>query len=156
MAIGSPLVLMAFSASPFRVRLKIMEIDQDKIKEIAEKYNLEFVVLFGSQATSQTHEKSDVDLAVIARMEFNLLRLSDDFSSLFKRNDVEVVNLATASPVLWRAVARDGKLLYEKNEGFYRRWKVYAWKIWLETARLRRIRDQRLINWAEQKTVFQS
>ena len=128
-----------------------MEIDREKIKEIAEKYDLEFVVLFGSQATGQIHAKSDVDLAVISRAEFNLLQLSVDFSTLFGRDDVEVINLATASPVLWRAVTRDGELLYEKKEGFYRHWKIYAWKIWQETARLRWARDKRLVSWAEQK-----
>jgi len=36
-----------------------MNLDETKqpIKNLAEKYNLEFVVLFGSQATSNTHAK---------------------------------------------------------------------------------------------------
>ena len=38
-----------------------MEIDREKIKSVAQKYDLEFVVLFGSQATGQTHSKSDID-----------------------------------------------------------------------------------------------
>lgn len=129
----------------------MIEIDREKIKAVAEKYDLEFVALFGSQATGQTHKKSDVDLGVISRGEFNWSLLIGDFYSLFKRGDVEAVNLAMASPTLWRAVARDGKLLYEKNEGAYKIWKIYVWKIWLETYRLRQARDQRLINWAEQK-----
>ena len=133
----------------------MLEIDCEKIKAVAEKYDLEFVVLFGSQATGQTHEKSDVDLGVISRSEVNWGQLFLDFSFLFRRNDVETVNLAMASPTLWRAVARDGKLLYEKNEGFYRRWKIYAWKIWLDTSRLRQMRDNRLLDWVKQRTVFQ-
>ncbi len=129
----------------------MMEIDREKIKAVAEKYDLEFVVLFGSQAIGQTHSKSDVDLGVISRNELNWSLLLGDFYSLFKREDVEVVNLAMASPTLWRAMARDGKLLYEKHEGFYKHWKIYAWKIWLDTAHLRQARDKRLMNWAEQK-----
>ncbi len=109
------------------------------------------MVLFGSQATGQTHPKSDVDLSVISRKEFDWGQLFMDFSSLFRRDDVEIVNLSMASPTLWRAVARDGQLLYEKHGGFYRHWKIYAWKIWLDTAHLRQARDQRLLNWAEQK-----
>ncbi len=132
-----------------------MEIDREKIKAVAEKYDLEFVVLFGSQATGQTHSKSDIDVAVISRSGVDWGQLFMDLSSLFRRNDVEVVNLAMASPTLWRAVARDGQLLYEKTEGFYRRWKIYAWKIWLDTTHLRQARDRRLINWAEQRTVLQ-
>lgn len=41
----------------------MMEIDREKIKAVAEKYDLEFVVLFGSQAAGHTHQKSDVDIA---------------------------------------------------------------------------------------------
>ena len=129
----------------------MIEIDREKIKEVAEKYDLEFVVLFGSQATGQTHEKSDVDVGVISQRKINWSPLMGDLYSLFRREDVEVVDLAMASPTLWRAVTRDGQLLYEKIEGFYRQWKVYAWKIWLDTSRLRQARDRRLINWANEK-----
>ncbi len=130
----------------------MIEISQEKIKEIAEKYDLELVVLFGSQATGQIHTKSDVDVGIISRTKFDWGQLFMDFSTLFKRDDVEIVDLSAASPVLWRAVARDGQLLYEKNEGLYRRWKVYIWKIWLDTSHLRQVRDRRLVSWAHQKT----
>ena len=134
----------------------MLEIDRGKIKELAEKYSLELVVLFGSQATSQTHAKSDIDVAVLggeSNSLAGLLKLMSDFYKFFKREDVEVVDLSSAAPTLWQAVVRDGELLYEKTPGYFGRWKIYAWKIWLETAWLRKIRDQRLLNWAQQHTL---
>lgn len=129
----------------------MLAIDSQKIKQIAEKYELDLVVLFGSQATGLANTKSDVDLAVAgsqAEVLDGLLKITSDFCLTFSREDVEVVSLASAAPTLWQAVTRDGKLLYEKSPGYFWRWKVYAWKIWLETAWLRKIRDQRLLNWA--------
>ena len=45
-------------------------IDMDKIKpqikELAEKYGLKLVMLFGSQASGKTHKESDVDFAFTA------------------------------------------------------------------------------------------
>jgi len=48
-----------------------MEINREKIEKIAKKYNLELMVLFGSQATGQTHSRSDVDLGVISKRLIN-------------------------------------------------------------------------------------
>lgn len=73
-----------------------MEIDREKIKEVAEKYDLEFVVLFGSQATGQTHQKSDVDLGVISRSEV-------DWGKLFVDTNMLIINdSAMASPENYR------------------------------------------------------
>ena len=45
------------------------ESKKDAIAEIAKKNNLNFVVLFGSQATGRVHEKSDIDIAVLGSKE---------------------------------------------------------------------------------------
>ena len=37
---------------------------KNEMAEIAEKYGLDFIVLFGSQATGRTHPKSDVDIGL--------------------------------------------------------------------------------------------
>ncbi|MBI2099802.1 MAG: nucleotidyltransferase domain-containing protein [Candidatus Vogelbacteria bacterium] len=125
-----------------------LEVIKPKVAVLAEKYGLDFVVLYGSQATGKTHAKSDVDVGVISQQSFDLYRLMMDLSAVFKRPNVEVVDLATASPTLSHAIVRDGKLLYENPVGSFSRWKVYATKIWMETRWLRDRRDQKLINWA--------
>ena len=130
-----------------------------KSKEIAEKYNLSFVALFGSQATGRTHQKSDIDIAVIRKQLISFddrMKIIGDFSDALKREDVEVVDLATVSPTLMYVVVRDGKLLYEEKENVFLNWKLYAIKIWMETAWLRDLSRKSLVDWAKRnKNPFQ-
>lgn len=118
------------------------------IKNLAEKHGLSLVVLFGSQATGALHPKSDVDIAVLSKGHIDMLALTGDFYKLLQREDVEVVNLGTASPTLMYVVVRDGKLLCENEVGAFLRWKLYAIWVWLDTAWLRRLRDQKMLEWA--------
>ncbi len=109
-------------------------------KEIGAKYGLSFVALFGSQATGRTHQKSDIDIAVIRKQPISFdekLRIIGDFSDRLKREDVEIIDMASASPTLMYVVVRDGKLLYEEKENDFLNWKLYAIKICMETAWLR-------------------
>ena len=125
---------------------------KEKSKEIANKYGLSFVALFGSQATGRTNQKSDIDIAVIRKQPINFddrLKIIGDFSDMLKREDVEVVDLASASPTLMYVVVRDGKLLYEEKENDFLNWKLYAIKIWMETAWLRDMSRKSLVDWAK-------
>ena len=127
-----------------------IEAVQSKIAGIAQKHGLDFVVLFGSQATGKTHPKSDIDIGIISKVPFDINRLTIDFYyDVFKREDVEVVDLSSVSSTLMRAVVRDGKLLYERTDGLFMQWKLYAIKIWMETAWMRKVRDRKLVEWAE-------
>ena len=133
-----------------------MNIEEIKpvIKQLAEKHGLLAVALFGSQATGALHSKSDVDIAILGRDQIAFdekIKISSELSGIFKREDVEVVDIDpnSASPTLMYAVVRDGKLLYERSVGDFLRWKLYAVKIWLETAWLRSLSRKKLIEWAE-------
>src|SRR3989344_8248195 len=104
------------------------------VSAIAERYGLNFIVLFGSQAIGRTHPRSDIDLAVASKSPIDSVKLWSEFSRLLRRDDIEIVDLSRASPTLWQAVSRDGRLLYEKTPDVYWRWQIYARKIWMETA----------------------
>lgn len=114
-----------------------------KIKKLAEKYGLSLVLLFGSQATGRSHPKSDVDIAVLSRHPINRARVAMDLDEIFERDDVEVVDLSIASPTLMHAVVKEGKSLYENELGAFFRWKLYAIKVWMETAWLRKLADRK-------------
>ena len=124
------------------------ESKKEEIKKFAEEYDLSLVVLFGSQATGKIHSKSDIDIAVLGIENINIFEISAYFDNLFKKGDTEVVNLDMASPTLMYCVTRDGKALYERDNNTFLSWKLYAIKIWQETAWLRRLRDKKLIEWA--------
>ncbi len=118
-----------------------------QIAEIAQKYKLDFVVLFGSQATGRTHPKSDVDIGVISHSEVDRLKLMNEMDKIFGREDVSVVDLSIVSPSLMYAIVEDGKLLYEKEQDKFLNWKFYAIKIWMETKWLRTLGERKLIEW---------
>lgn len=124
---------------------------QPKIKELVMRHDLSFVVLFGSAATGNTHAQSDIDVAVIGKNVSDKSKITRDFCEIFKRDDVEVVNLSNASPTLMHSVVKDGVLLYEKENGDFLKWKLYAIWVWLDTAWLRQLRNKKLLEWA--KTV---
>lgn len=132
-----------------------MNIEEIKpaIERVAEKHQLLAVVLFGSQATGAIHQKSDIDIAVLGRDQIAFdekIKISSEFSEVFKREDVEVVDIDpnSASPTLMYAVVRDGQLLYEREAGDFLRWKLYAIKMWMETEWLRALARKKLVEWA--------
>ncbi len=104
---------------------------------------VDFIVLFGSMSTGETHPQSDIDIGVkVSNPQKELQLVFGDLLSLFdfvdKRNspkiDVTLLNLADLS-LLYRVV-RDGKVLYSKDEdvwpcfveyvlGRYPDWKYY-------------------------------
>ena len=119
-----------------------------KIKELAEKYSLSLVVLFGSQATGAVHTKSDVDIAALGANSLDRFALANDLDKVFERNDVEVIDMNGASPTMMYVLVRDGKLLYENTIGAFMKWKFYAIREWINTAWLRKLSDKKLIEWA--------
>ena len=126
-----------------------IEAIKPEIAVLAKKYNLDLVVLFGSQASGRTHAKSDVDIAFSGKGEIDKHKLVLDLDQLFKRDDIETVDLSKASPTLMRAIVKDGGLLYEKDTTTFLRWKFYAIRTWMETAWLRAIARKNLIEWSE-------
>ena len=119
-----------------------------KIIEIAKKHGLMLVVLFGSQATGRLHKESDIDIAVLPKESDTVSRVVEDIGNAFGRNDVEVADLSKPSPYLWRAVAKDGILLFESRDGFFSEWKLQAMTLWYDTAPLRLLQKAALRSWA--------
>ena len=126
----------------------IDEIQKRQIGEVAKKHGLLFVALFGSQATGRTHSKSDIDVAVLPKDPSVLSRASEEIGTALKRNDVEVADLSVPSPYLWRAVARDGVLLFEEELGLFSKWRLRAMNLWYDTAPIRERQKQALRAWA--------
>jgi len=63
----------------------------DEIKELAKKYDIEQVILFGSRARGDYQERSDIDLAVSGgRIELFSVAVDEETSTLLK---YDIVNL---------------------------------------------------------------
>jgi uncharacterized protein len=82
--------------------------------EAARELGLRLVVLFGSTARSEARP-GDLDLAVLADHALDPVDLVNYFTVLLGRNDVDVVDLRRADPVLLMQVAREGVPLFEQD-----------------------------------------
>lgn len=123
----------------------MIEIDREKIKAVAEKYDLEFVVLFGSQATGQIHSKSDVDLAYFPPRNFLFdqeSKLYLDMVETLKKNEIDLINLERASSLLLKQVIDKCSLLYEKHQGSFDEFVLYVFRIYREATVLRRLEKE--------------
>lgn len=104
---------------------------KNELASIARKYEIEVVVLFGSRAKKTAGLKNDLDLAVLTKINLNAKReykMFIDFIQLFKSDNLDLVALNFASPLLRFQVVEYGKLLYERKWGDFRRFQLMAIK----------------------------
>lgn len=85
----------------------------EEICDIARKYHVQKVVLFGSRARGNFKEKSDIDLAVQGGdfIRF-MLDVNEETSTLLK---FDIINLdEEIQGELREAIKKEGKIVYEK------------------------------------------
>jgi len=98
---------------------------------------IELVILFGSMASGTGYAESDLDLAVRGNSVLDLVALTNDVTRLLHTDDVDLVDLRRASPLLMMEVAREGRLLYERTPGTYPAFCSLAHRRYVDTAKLR-------------------
>lgn len=85
------------------------------IKELAEAYDVQRVVLFGSRARGDNHLKSDVDLAVYGCADFTNFSLDvDEKVWTLLMFDILDMDRYDYSQELLQEIVRDGVTIYEK------------------------------------------
>lgn len=129
--------------------MELRQKQKDKIKELAEKYNINFLILFGSQAEGRTHSESDVDIGFEAeeKLEFrDRARLNSELTGIFGNDRVDLVNLHRASPLLFYKIMQDGEVIYTDDPLRYHELSTYAFKKYVETKPLRKRKREKLKN----------
>lgn len=90
------------------IRQKVIE----EIRNLAEIYGIEKVVLFGSRARGDFKERSDIDLAVWGGNYTRFALSMEDTSTLLF---FDVVNMdQPIQAELMMSIEKEGKVLYEK------------------------------------------
>lgn len=118
---------------------------QQKIKEIAKKYNLNLVLLFGSQVKNKKylHRESDFDIAYLSRRELTgkeIIDLNCDFIDFFHCDRIDLVDLKKDNPLLKYEIAQNSKLLYGE-EMDYLEFKATAFKSYIDHQPLFKLED---------------
>ena len=106
------------------------------------------LILFGSRAKGYARPDSDWDVAVVADHELTLDERSayaEEAARILGTNEdkIDIADMYGASPLLQQFVAKEGNLL-RGDQFLFIRFKVLAWKRYLDTAKLRRLRSEAL------------
>ncbi|MCX6719028.1 MAG: nucleotidyltransferase domain-containing protein [Candidatus Taylorbacteria bacterium] len=116
-----------------------------KIRELAEKYGVSLIVLFGSQVKGKTHKESDFDIAYYSekKLDFNEeIKLDSNLTDVFRSNEVQLINLKKASPLLAREITRDCIILFERKDNIFNDLLIYTIRMYDEARSLFRLRAQ--------------
>jgi predicted nucleotidyltransferase len=123
-----------------------IEIDTCKLRGIIERYQLRLLVYYGSYARQEDYNptKSDIDIAFISKNQLDAQQLSDlmtDLILLHRKSDLHLANLQTASGLLKEAIANDGRVLFEEEEGYFQNLCPYLYKSYYETRKFRQVQQ---------------
>ena len=136
-----------------KARLSETEV-RDRLEPLFRRPGVRLAVLFGSLARGQARASSDVDVGILADVgpgSFEEIRV--EALRALGTDAVDVVDLRRATPLLAMAVARDGKVLYEKNTSEFAAFASLALRRYNDTARLRRLREKGLKTFLAEKKV---
>ncbi|MCX6735819.1 MAG: nucleotidyltransferase domain-containing protein [Candidatus Parcubacteria bacterium] len=103
------------------------------------------IILFGSQARGVARVDSDVDIGVLGEQNLTLdekMAVCEKVARELKVSEdkIDLVELRHASPLLQYHAGREGKLLFGDHQKFIR-FQVLSWKLYLSTAKFRRMRE---------------
>ena len=119
------------------------------IKELAEKYQLSLVVLFGSQVTGKTHSESDFDIAYYAnrKVDFNdKIMINTMLTGILENINVQLVDIKTASPLLLKKIVNQAVVLYEVCPNLFDELYIYAQRVYAEAEPLFELREHYVTN----------
>ena len=130
---------------------------KQQLDQLFVAHDVVLAYLFGSQAEEKAGPLSDVDIAVLLEPQVprerwfdTQLDLIGELTSLFHRNDVDVVILNQATPVLAYEVVCSGQVLYEAEPGTRVDYEVAALRRYADTKPLRQLQDRRLLERVEE------
>lgn len=95
---------------------------RQQLEPIRQQYNLKLILLHGSQVTGQTHDQSDIDIAVLKQQRqqrLQLLNLYQDFKQIFKSDQVDVAVLNGINPVALKAMTDQAVVLAGDKQDFH-------------------------------------
>lgn len=135
---------------------KIPSIDEikERLSSLFKEEELELILLFGSVASRISHKKSDIDLAFLFDKPLDILALTNKVIKLLHTDNVDVVDLKRANPLLKFSIAKNGKLLYERSPGLFNEFYSFAFRRYIDTKKLRSAQGETIKNFLEEKGLL--
>ena len=118
---------------------KIISIEEirQKLAPVFKHPELRLALLFGSTLSGKLREQSDVDLAFLYNRPEDVVALTNSVIRLLHTDNVDVVDLKKANPLLKFAIAKNCKILYEKKQGMFNEFYSLAFRMYVDTKKLR-------------------
>jgi predicted nucleotidyltransferase len=123
-----------------------------KLEDIARRYKLELILIFGSYASGESHSGSDIDIAVYGQKilsEKVKIGLISEFSGIFHKEKIDLVDIKTASPLLKKEIFKNYKVLYQKSPMLLYQLELVSIYEYKESEILFQIRHERLKEFIE-------
>ena len=112
---------------------------------------LRLILLFGSAVSGKMHKQSDIDIAFLFDKPVDILGLTNKVIRLLHTDNIDVVDLKRASPLLKFLVATDGRLLYERKEGMFNEFYSLAFRMYVDTKKLRNAQSIAIKNFVKSR-----
>jgi predicted nucleotidyltransferase len=110
---------------------------RNRLAPIFKDEGLKIALLFGSAVLGKVHNQSDIDLAFLFDRPADILSLTNSVIRLLHADNIDVVDLRRASPLLKFSVAKNGRLLYERQPGLFNEFYSLAFRMYVDTKKLR-------------------
>jgi len=110
---------------------------RDRLAPLFKDGGLQLVLAFGSVVSQRVHKHSDIDLAFLFDRPVDILGLTNRVIRLLRTDNVDVVDLKRASPILRFSAAKYGRLLYERLPGVFNEFYSLAFRRYMDTEKLR-------------------
>lgn len=134
--------------------MEIAESKEKIMREIAQKYDLRLVLLFGSRVEGkQLHQESDFDVAYLSKRKLDLMeeaKMMLAMTPYFHSENIDLVNLKNASPLLYYGVFDKCQVLFQEDELLFPTLRVYAFRKYVEMQPIYELKHQRLVEYAKQ------
>lgn len=118
-----------------------------EVRDFCKRNGIELLVVFGSHGTGKMRPGSDIDVAVKFRGEARAskLELIYQLDDLFPGKDIDLVILtADTEPLLLYEIFFNGRPLYEECPGIFDHGRLRAWKLYIDTEKLRAMQKKYL------------
>lgn len=110
---------------------------RNRLSSLYDDKGLQLILLFGSVVTGTMHTQSDIDIAFLFDEPADILALTNRVIRLLHTDNVDVVDLRRANPLLKFAAVKSGLLLYEKEPGLFNEFYSLAFRRYVDTKKLR-------------------
>lgn len=118
-----------------------ISMDVSKIKELlVNRLDPEFILIFGSAVTGETHEASDLDIAFHKKSKtsnYEIFMLGQELAGILNVS-VDLIDLSQASTVFRMQIFKNGRQIYAKNQHDFN---VYEMNVFRSYANLNEQRE---------------